>query len=88
MIGASLSEPHIDEFAVNVLYIYIYIYICRMSCHKSLPALILRVLASCVISKMTRAACGVHAVKARRTVTRMNGQCDRGNLMLDLRLLC
>ena len=24
-IGASLSEPHIDEFAVNFLYIYIYI---------------------------------------------------------------
>jgi len=23
MIGASLSEPHIDEFAVNFLYIYI-----------------------------------------------------------------
>ena len=27
LIGASLSEPHIDEFAVNFLYIYIYIYI-------------------------------------------------------------
>ena len=37
-IGASLSEPHIDEFAVNFLYIYI----CRTSCRKSLPALILR----------------------------------------------
>ena len=24
IIGASLSEPHIDEFAVNFLYIYIY----------------------------------------------------------------
>jgi len=76
MIGASLSEPHIDEFAVNFLYIYI----CRTSCRKSLPALILRpstyicctscrkslpalilcvLLASCVISKTTRAACGV-----------------------------
>ena len=31
LIGASLSEPHIDEFAVEFLYIYIiyiYIYIC------------------------------------------------------------
>ena len=28
IIGASLSEPHIDEFAVEFLYIiYIYIYI-------------------------------------------------------------
>ena len=27
LIGASLSEPHIDEFAVNFLYIYIYIYV-------------------------------------------------------------
>ena len=26
LIGASLSEPHIDEFAVNFLSIYIYIY--------------------------------------------------------------
>ena len=25
VIGASLSEPHIDEFAVNFLYIYIYV---------------------------------------------------------------
>ena len=25
IIGASLSEPHIDEFAVNFLYIYIYV---------------------------------------------------------------
>ena len=29
LIGASLSEPHIDEFAVNFLYIYIYICIVR-----------------------------------------------------------
>ena len=49
LVGASLSEPHIDEFAVNFLslslslYIYIlYICICRTSCRKSLPALILR----------------------------------------------
>jgi len=41
LIGASLSEPHIDEFAVNFQYIYIYIYIYRTSCRKSLPALIL-----------------------------------------------
>ena len=27
VIGASLSEPHIDEFAVNFLYFYIYFYI-------------------------------------------------------------
>ena len=27
MIGASLSEPHIDEFAVNFPYIYFFIYI-------------------------------------------------------------
>ena len=27
LVGASLSEPHIDEFAVNFLSIYIYIYI-------------------------------------------------------------
>ena len=54
IIGVSLNEPHKDEFAVNFLfiYIYIYIYICLMSCRKSLPALILRVLlVSCVNSK-------------------------------------
>ena len=49
IIGASLSEPHIDDFAVNFLYIYMY----RTSCRKSLPARILRVLASCVISKLS-----------------------------------
>ena len=27
VIGASLSEPHLDEFAANFLCIYIYIYI-------------------------------------------------------------
>jgi len=37
LIGASLSELHIDKFAVKFLYIYI----CRTSCRKSLPALIL-----------------------------------------------
>ena len=35
------------------IYIYIYIYIYRTSCRKSLPARILRVLASCVISKLS-----------------------------------
>ena len=25
IIGASVSEPHIDEFAVNFLYIYIFL---------------------------------------------------------------
>ena len=53
VVGASVSEPHIDEFAANFLYIYIYIYIYRTSCRKSLPARILRVLASCVISKLS-----------------------------------
>ena len=54
VIGASLSEPHIDEFAVNFPYIYFFIYlflyIYRTSCRKSLPARILRVIASCVNS--------------------------------------
>ena len=27
LVGASLSEPHIDEFAVNFPYIYIYMYV-------------------------------------------------------------
>ena len=51
IIGASLSEPHIDEFAVEFLSLYIYICISRTSCRKSHPALILRVLASFVNSK-------------------------------------
>ena len=49
LIGASLSEPHIDEFAVNFPYIY-FIYIYRTLCRKSLPARILRVIASFVNS--------------------------------------
>ena len=59
VIGASVSEPHIDEFNVNFLYfyisifLYIFLYIYRTSCRKSLPARILRVLASCVISKLS-----------------------------------
>ena len=28
-VGASLSEPHIDEFAVNFPYIYLFIYLSR-----------------------------------------------------------
>ena len=40
----SMDTPHIDEFAVEFLYIYICI--SRTSCRKSYPALILRVLAS------------------------------------------
>ena len=27
IIGASVSEPHIDEFASNFLYMFIYIYL-------------------------------------------------------------
>ena len=58
LIGASLSEPHIDEFAVNFpyiyLFIYFFIYIYRTSCRKSLPARILRVIASCVNSNHKR----------------------------------
>jgi len=51
-IGASLSEPHIDEFAVYRICLYILLLsISRTSCRKSLPALILRVLASFVNSK-------------------------------------
>ena len=47
-------------------------------------ALILRVfLVSCVISKITLAA----GLKTRRTVPRMDGQCDRGNHMLDWTVL-
>jgi len=45
IIGASLSEPHIDELAVE------FVYMSRTSCRKSLPALILRDLASFVNSK-------------------------------------
>ena len=54
LVGASLSEPHIDEFAVEFLslYIYMYIYLVRRAILiKSHPALILRVLASFVNSK-------------------------------------
>jgi len=62
-------------------------YICCTSCCKSLPAPILCIpLSSCVISKTTRTVwC---SVKARRTVTQMDGQRDRGTRMLDLRFLC
>ena len=51
IIGASLSEPHIDEFAVEFVYIIYILSISRTSCRKSLPTLILRVLASFVNSK-------------------------------------
>jgi len=46
--GASVSKPNIDEFAVIFPYIYIF---WRMSCRKSLLALILWVLASFINSK-------------------------------------
>ena len=54
IIGASLSKPHIDEFAVNFPYISLYLSIYRTSCRKSLPARILRVIASCVNSNHKR----------------------------------
>ena len=41
-----MSGPHINEFAVNKI-----ICIVRTSCRKSLPALILRIVTSCVNSK-------------------------------------
>jgi len=33
IIGASLSEPHIDEFAVEFLYIYVLYIVCRAVSH-------------------------------------------------------
>jgi len=57
IIEASLSEPHIDELAVEFLSLslslslYIYVYISRTSCRNSHPGLILRVLVSFVNSK-------------------------------------
>ena len=75
MIGASLSEPHIDEFAVNFPYNYFVIYIYRTSCRKSLPARILRVIASCVNSNHKRTHhCNVNDLDThheRSTSTRM-----------------
>ena len=35
-IGASLSEPHIDELAVEFVYNYYILYISRTSCRKAL----------------------------------------------------
>jgi len=46
IIEVSLSEPHTDEFAAEFVHI-----IYHTSCRKSLPALILRVLASFSNSK-------------------------------------
>ena len=79
IFGASLSEPHIDEFAVNFpyiyLFIYFFIYIYRTSCRKSLPARILRVIASCVNSNHKRTHhCNVNDIDTnheRSTSTRM-----------------
>ena len=65
LIGASLSEPHIDEFAVNFPFISLYLYIYRTSCRKSLPARILRVIASCVNSNRKR----IHMMIATATAT-------------------
>ena len=42
----SVSEPHIDEFAANFMFIYI-----SVVRHAVLPAPILRILVSCVNSK-------------------------------------
>ena len=45
IIMASLSEPHIDEFAINFLYIYIYVcmsisVICRAVSHFRCPKIL------------------------------------------------
>ena len=69
VVGASLSEPHIDEFAVNFLYIRISVVrrtishflplfcvcqlICRTLCCKSLPALNLRILVALCVISKT-----------------------------------
>ena len=77
IIEASLSEPHIDEFAVNFPYnyIYLFLYIYRTSCRKSLPARILRVIASCVNSNHKRTHhCNINDLDTnheRSTSTRM-----------------
>ena len=47
LIGVSLSEPHIDKFAVNIIYL------CRTSCCKSLPALILSILCHSLFQTMS-----------------------------------
>jgi len=52
--GASLSEPHIDEFAVEFVYNIIIMY--RTSCHKSLPALICEFLHGVAASESDRGA--------------------------------
>ena len=69
LIGASLSEPHIDEFAVEFAYIIYYIYISRTSCRKSLPTLILRVLASSVNSKTIHKLLVLNSARRHRLAT-------------------
>jgi len=62
LIGASLSEPHIDQFVVESVYIIIYIYIvCRAASHFRAP--ILRVLASFINSKT------IHQLLSEKTRT-------------------
>ena len=65
------------EFSIY-FFIYIYLYIYRTSCRKSLPARILRVIASCVNSNHKRTqvtiACNVNDIDTnheRSTSTRM-----------------
>ena len=62
--GEPERAPHRRVCCKFSVYIYIYFY--RTSCRKSLPARILRVLASCVISKLSslpaRALISLHDV--------------------------
>ena len=74
LIGASLSEPHIDEFAVNFPFIYLFLYIYRMACRKSLPARILRVIASCVNSNHKRTQhCNVNDIDTNAVYLNKDG---------------
>ena len=51
---------------LQIFYIYIYIYIYCTSCRKSLPARILRVLVSCVISKLSSLPARLFDIMTRR----------------------
>ena len=75
IIGASLSEPHVDEFAVEYICVYIYAYIYHTSCHKSLPALILHVLASFINSKTVQK---LLSKKTRSSIATARTETSRG----------